>query len=138
MPTVAFRIMNDSLFKPRNHPTSGQVIGAAIEVHRQLGPGLLESVYEECLARELAVRGLSVERQRLVPVTYKGYDLGIHLRIDLIVRGEILVEIKSVERLAPVHTSQVRTYLTLTGLQAGLILNFNSEVMREGIRRVVV
>ena len=130
--------MDETSFKPVEHPLSGRIIGAAIEVHRHLGPGLLESVYEECLSRELAFRELPIERQRLVPVIYKGYDVGIHLRIDVIVRNEIVVEIKSVERLAPVHTSQVRTYLALTGLKTGLILNFNSEVMREGIRRVVV
>jgi GxxExxY protein len=130
--------MDELPFRPENNPLSGLVLGAAIEVHRYIGPGLLESVYEECLSRELTVRGLSVERQRLVPLTYKGLDLGVYFRIDLIVQDSLLVEIKSVHRLAPVHTSQVRTYLRLAGLQTGLILNFNGDSMREGIKRVVL
>jgi GxxExxY protein len=129
---------DETVFRPEHHPLSGRVLGAAIEVHRYLGPGLLESVYEECLAHELGLRGLTVERQRLLPLSYKGHELETYFRIDMVVSNSILVEIKSVERLAPVHTSQVRTYLQLAGLSTGLILNFNSASLRGGIKRVVV
>jgi GxxExxY protein len=130
--------MDETVFRPEHHPLSGLILGAAIEVHRHLGPGLLESIYEECLGHELGLRRLSVERQRLFPLSYKGHDLATYFRIDMIVSNSILVEIKSVERLAPVHTSQVRTYLQLSGLHTGLILNFNTPSLRDGIKRVVV
>ncbi len=100
--------MEETVFKPEDHPISGRILGAAIEVHRHLGPGLLESVYEECLARELGIRGLTVDRQRLLPVSYEGYNLETYFRIDMIVENSVLVEIKSVERLAPVHSPSLR------------------------------
>jgi len=113
------------------------IIGAAIRVHRTLGPGLLESVYLACLAFELAEEGVGVETQRPIPVEYRGGRLECGFRADLIVEGAVIVEVKSLERLAPVHQAQMITYLRLSGCLVGLILNFNSRVMKDGIKRVV-
>ncbi|MDB4995833.1 MAG: GxxExxY protein [Myxococcaceae bacterium] len=112
------------------------VIGACIEVHRHLGPGLLESAYEECVARELALRGLRFERQRAVPLEYKGVALDCGYRVDLIVEGMLVVELKSVERLLPIHEAQLLTYLRLTTLRVGLLVNFREAVLRHGLRRL--
>lgn len=112
------------------------VIGACIEVHCVLGPGLLESAYEQCLAHELALRGLSFQRQVSVPVEYKGLQLECGYRVDLVVEGELVVELKAVERLLPVHEAQVITYLRLMGLQAGLLVNFHAETIKRGLRRL--
>ena len=114
-----------------------RVIGAAIEVHRELGPGLLESAYEGALAAELRSGGLNVEQQVPVNVHYKGQDLGLGFRADLIVEGQVLVELKSVERIMEVHKKQVQTYLKLTGLRLGYLMNFNAQVLRSGIVRCV-
>ena len=111
------------------------IIGAAIEVHRQLGPGLLESVYEAALAYELTERGLTVERQKPVPIAYKGLRFDEGFRIDLLVAGEVVVELKCVETLLPIHDAQVISYLKLCGLKVGLLLNFKVPVLRQGIRR---
>jgi GxxExxY protein len=116
---------------------NSQVIGAAIEVHKILGPGLLESAYEDCLAHELQLRGLSVERQKLLPLVYKGKRLDCGYRLDLIVENAILLELKSCETIEPIHKAQVLTYLKLSGLSLALLLNFNVPLMREGIVRVV-
>jgi GxxExxY protein len=113
-----------------------RIIGCAIEVHRELGPGLPESVYETALCIELQSRGLLFKRQISVPIHYKGHLISQH-RPDLIVGDEIIVEVKSIERIADVHVAQVMTYLRITSLQVGLIMNFNSVTMRAGIRRVV-
>ena len=121
-----------------NDPLSEQVIGAAIEVHRSLGPGLLESAYEECLCFELKERGLLFRRQVPLPVEYKKVRLECGYRIDLIVREEIVVEIKTIERLMPIHEAQLLTYLKLSGIQKGLILNFHTPVLRDGIRRMTL
>ena len=112
-----------------------QIIGCAIEVHRHLGPGLLESVYESALCIELRSVGLPFTRQGGVPVFYKGELIAEH-RPDLIVRDEVIVEIKSVERFNPVFLAQMLTYLRITGLHVGLVLNFNRAVMKDGVRRV--
>jgi GxxExxY protein len=114
---------------------SGAVIGAAIEVHRIMGPGLVESVYEECLTLELALRGVPAQRQVHTPLRYKEHDLQTTFRSDVIVQESVLVEVKSVEKLAPIHYSQVLTYLKLTGLPVGLLLNFNETVLKDGIKR---
>jgi len=114
-----------------------QIIGAAITVHRALGPGLLESAYEACLAFELVERDLAVERQKPVPLVYKGVELDCGYRIDLLVAEAVIVEVKAVERLMPIHTAQLLSYLKLSSLQVGLLLNFNVKVLKEGIRRVV-
>ena len=111
------------------------IIGAAIEVHRALGPGLLESIYEECLAEELSLRRLPYERQRAVPLIYKGRCLGTDLRVDLLVGDEVVVELKAVEKIVPIHAAQVVTYLRLTQKPYGLLINFNVPLLKEGIRR---
>jgi GxxExxY protein len=116
---------------------SHEVIGAAIEVHRILGPGLLESVYGVALCRELWLRGISARRQVRVPVSYKGADLGCELRIDLVVEEEIIVEVKTVDKLLSIHRKQLLTYLRLRNLWLGLLINFNEEFLREGVRRVL-
>jgi GxxExxY protein len=116
---------------------TGAVIGAAIEVHRVLGPGLLESIYEDCLCYELDLIGLSFERQIAFPVRYKGHDLGSRHRIDLLVNRLLVVELKSVETLLPIHQAQLLTELRVTGLPLGLLINFNVSVLRTGIKRMV-
>ena len=114
------------------------VIGAAIEVHRTLGPGLLESTYEECLAYELQLCGVRFERQRPLPVRYKQVSLDCSYRLDLVVQEAVVVELKSVERLEPIHTAQLLTYLRPSGLRVGLLMNFNVPVLRAGLRRLIV
>lgn len=124
------------LLKPEFDALSEPIIGCAIEVHRHLGPGLLESIYESALCIELRAAGLQFQRQVSLPLWYKGELLGEH-RPDLIVGDQVVVEVKSIERLAPVHTAQMLTYLRVAQLKVGLILNFNSEVLRSGIKRVL-
>ncbi len=114
------------------------IIGAAIEVHRSLGPGLLESAYEECLCRELELRGIAFERQKPLPLEYKGLKLECGYRVDLVVDETVVVEIKSVEALLPIHEAQLLTYMKLGGWKVGLLINFNVPVLRQGIRRLVL
>ena len=116
---------------------SGEVIGAAIEVHRLLGPGLLESAYELALERELVLRSMSVERQKAVPLEYKGIALGDGFRLDLLVNDQLVVEIKSVESLMLIHEAQLLTYLRLADKRLGLLINFNEKVIKEGVKRIV-
>jgi iron complex transport system substrate-binding protein len=116
---------------------SGDVIDAAIALHRELGPGLLESVYEMLLASELASRGYVVERQKPIDIEYKGNRFEGAFRIDLLVAGTLLVEIKSVERLGGAHSKQLLTYLRLTNQPVGLLINFAGETLKEGLKRVV-
>jgi len=116
---------------------SSRIIGAAIEVHKTLGPGLLESVYEECLCHELRLKGFSFERQKLLPIQYKGKQLDCGYRLDIVVEKAIILELKSCERIEPIHKAQLLTYLRLSGLHLGLLLNFNTLMMRDGIFRVV-
>ena len=116
---------------------SNAIIGAAIEVHRSLGPGLLEAAYEACLAYELLERGLSLERQKTLAVIYKGMEVDCGFRLDLRVNGLVIVEVKAIEGFAPIHEAQVITYLKLTGCKLGLLLNFNEIRLRDGIKRVV-
>ncbi|MBI3930034.1 MAG: GxxExxY protein [Armatimonadetes bacterium] len=113
------------------------IIGAAIEVHRALGPGLLESAYAACLAYESTTRGLKVGRQLQLPVTYKGVHLDCGYRVDLLVEDQVVVELKVVDRFDPIHDAQLLTYLKLSGCQVGLLLNFNAAVLRDGIKRLV-
>ena len=116
-----------------------RVIGAAIEVHRGLGPGLLESAYEECLCHEFHLRGIAFERQHPLPVEYKSVKLDCGYRLDLIVENKVILEIKCVEHVLPVHEAQLLTYLKMTGMRVGLILNFNvSTLMRGGVMRKVL
>ena len=113
------------------------IIGAAMAVHHELGPGLLESTYEVCLAFELGERGLSIERQKALPVTYRGVQLDCGYRIDLLVEKLVIVELKTVEKLEPIHDAQLLSYLKLSGVTVGLLLNFNVKILRDGIRRLV-
>ncbi len=117
---------------------SPTVIGACIEVHRYLGPGLLESAYQECVAQELAIRGLRFERERVVPLTYKGVTLDCGYRLDFLVERELILEVKCVELLLPIHEAQLLTYLRLTGIRAGLLANFREVVVRNGLRRLTL
>jgi GxxExxY protein len=113
------------------------IIGAAIEVHRTLGPGLLESAYEACLAFELTRRGMAVEVQKPLPLIYHDVKLECGYRSDLLVAGSVIVEVKSVEALAPIHEAQIISYLKLSGCKVGLLINFNVCVLKDGIRRFV-
>jgi GxxExxY protein len=114
------------------------IIGAALAVHRELGPGMLESAYEKCLAFELADRGLKVERQVRLPLVYRGLHLGWGYKIDLRVEGLVVVEVKSIERLERVHSAQVLSYLRMLKRNVGLLINFNVQwLVRDGVRRIV-
>jgi len=115
-----------------------KVIGLAIEVHRALGPGLLESAYEECLCFELRQAGIAFRRQVALPVVYKEVRLDIGYRIDIVIEEQLIVELKTVEKLAPIHEAQLLTYLRLSGLKIGLLLNFNTSVLKNGIKRMVL
>ena len=117
---------------------SGQIVDAALRVHPTLGPGLLENVYELCLEHELKKRGLAVARQVSLPVVYDGVELDAGLRLDLLVEDCVIVELKTVESLLPIHKAQVLTYLRLTGHRLGLLINFKVEVMRHGIKRIIL
>ena len=123
--------------KPVRDPRTESIIAAAIEVHRHLGPGLLESAYEECLCHELYLRGLNFERQVPLPVIYKKLALDCRYQIDLIVQGEVIVELKSVEAVLPVHQAQLLTYMKLAEKRVGLLINFNVPALRQGITRRV-
>ena len=116
---------------------TGRIIAAAIEVHRYLGPGLLESAYEQCLCRELHHRGINFERQVDLPIDYKGYRIDSGYRLDLVVDNRVVVELKAVRQLERIHEAQLLTYLKLTGLNLGLLLNFNVVLLKDGIKRLV-
>jgi GxxExxY protein len=115
-----------------------EIIGAAIEVHKRLGPGLLESAYEECLLHELRLRNLRVDRQLGIPVVYKEVQLDCGYRLDLLVEGRVVVELKSIEGLAPIHEAIILTYLRLSGHKIGLLINFNVTALKDGVRRFIV
>ena len=117
---------------------SRRVIGCAIDVHRQLGPGLLEAVYQRCLAYELVQAGMRVEVERPVGIRYKAIELECGFRIDMLVERELIVELKAVEVLLPIHEAQLLTYLKLSGLKTGLLINFNNKILKNGIRRLVL
>jgi GxxExxY protein len=116
---------------------SSGIIGAAIEVHKVLGPGLLESAYEQCLSHELKLRGFSYKSQEPLAVRYKGIKLDCGYRLDIVVEDKIILELKACEKIEPVHKAQLLTYLKLSGFHLGLVLNFNVPVMRDGIVRIV-
>ena len=116
---------------------SSKVIGAAIEVHKHLGPGLLESAYEECLCHELELRDTSYERQKALPLIYKGKKLDCGYRLDVVADNQLIVELKSVEKIEAIHKAQLLTYLKLSDIRLGLILNFNVTMMKDGIVRMV-
>ena len=117
---------------------SETIIGGAIAVHRALGPGLLESAYEACLGYELIDRGLSVERQKALPVKYRGVNLDCGYRIDLLVERIIIIELKAVEKIDPIHKAQLLSYLKLSGCKLGLLINFNVRMLKSGIHRIVL
>jgi len=120
----------------RLNTITGQIIGSAIEVHRHLGPGLLESAYETCLAYELAQRGLRVEKQKALPIVYKNIKLDQGYRIDLLVENQVVVELKVVEALTDVHEAQMLSYLRFSGCSVGLLINFNVMLLKDGIKRL--
>jgi GxxExxY protein len=122
---------------PDINALTSPIIGAAIEVHRHLGPGLLESVYHECLALELSRAGIKFERQRRLPVVYKGVPLGESFRLDFVVDDRVVIEIKSVEAICDVYRAQLLTYLKFSGCAAGLLINFNVPVLKDGVVRVL-
>jgi GxxExxY protein len=124
-------------FPEERDPLTEKIIGCAIEVHRTLGPGLLEQTYESALCVELQLAGLKFQRQLVVPVTYKNQPVGDY-RLDLVIENTVIVEIKSVERIDPVFEAQLLTYLKITGLKRGLLLNFNSRLLKDGIKRMVL
>ena len=113
-----------------------EIIGAAIEVHRQLGPGLLESVYRDCMVYELKSRGLDIEREKTLPLRYKGLEFQAAYRADIVVGGKVIVELKAVDNLLPVHAAQLLSYLRLSGCRLGLLINFNVAQLKEGVKRV--
>ncbi len=119
------------------NPISEKTIGAAIEVHRHLGPGLLEASYQACLCRELELRGIAFQGQVALPLEYKGVQIAKGYVVDLLIEGSLIVEIKSVEKLLPIHSSQLLTYMQLQGVSSGLLMNFNVTLLPLGIRRVL-
>ncbi|NUO62622.1 MAG: GxxExxY protein [Gemmatimonadaceae bacterium] len=121
---------------PVDDALTEEIIGGGIEVHKFLGPGALESSYENCLAFELGLRGLEVQRQVYLPLRYKGFDIDAGYRIDLIVEGQVIVEVKAVEHLHPICTAQLLTYMKLSGISVGLLCNCHVELMKDGIRRL--
>jgi GxxExxY protein len=123
--------------KARAKALSGEIIGAAIQVHNQLGPGLLESVYRACLVDELRQRGIAHRRELVLPITYRGLVLEAGYRLDLLVEDLVILELKSVQRLEPIHRAQLLTYLRISGRWLGLLLNFNTDRLRSGLQRML-
>ena len=124
--------------EPDVNQVTQTVIGAAIEVHKALGPGLLESAYEHCLCRELDLRGVPSERQRPVPIEYKGTELECGYRVDLLVDGLVVVEIKAVTKIESIHEAQLLTYMKLGRWKLGLLINFNVPLLKDGVRRRIL
>lgn len=127
-----------ALLTPFTAPVTESIIGSAIRVHKSLGPGLLESAYQACLAHDLALSGRTVEREVEIPIVYRGLRVEPGYRADLRVDGSVLVEIKAVERIHPIHQAQVLTYLRASGLRTGLLINFNVQVLKEGLHRLLL
>jgi len=121
----------------KENEISNEVIGAAIEVHRNLGPGLLESAYEECLCYEFDRRGIKYERQKPLPIAYKETKLDCGYRLDLVVNDLVILELKAVDQIQPIHSAQVLTYLKLSKMKLGILINFNVTVLKSGIKRIV-
>jgi|SRR6478736_710715 len=126
------------LLIPATAPITDSIIGAAIRVHRALGPGLLESAYQTCLGHELELSGKSIRREVEIPIQYRGLVVTPGYRADLLVDDQVIVEIKAVERIHPIHQAQVLTYLRATGLRTGLLINFNVQVLKDGLHRLVL
>lgn len=123
--------------KTDNDPLTYKVIGLAMEVHRELGPGLLESAYEECLCYELQKSGIEHQRQKALPVHYKEVSLDCGYRLDIVIPDALVIELKTVETLAPIHEAQLLTYLKLSRIECGLLINFNVPTLKEGIKRMI-
>ncbi len=121
-----------------NNKLTEQIIGAAIQVHRELGPGLLESTYEACLYYELSLNGLKLEKQKAIPIFYKGIRLDVGYRLDLVVEDLVIVEIKSISELLPIHEAQLLSFLKQMGGGIGLLINFNVKLLKQGIRRLII
>jgi GxxExxY protein len=119
-------------------PLSEKVIGAAIEVHKALGPGLLESTYQQCLAHELSMNGISFKMEKSIPVSYKGIKLDCGYRLDFLIDNEIILELKSVEILKPIHQAQLLSYMKLTNIKQGFLINFNVELLKQGLKSFVL
>jgi GxxExxY protein len=117
---------------------TARIIGLAIEVHKHLGPGLLESAYEECLCHEIRCADITFERQKYLPVVYKTVKVDCGYRMDIVVEGKLVIEVKAVDRLMPIHEAQMLTYLRLSGCRVGLLMNFNSVALKDGLRRLVL
>ena len=117
---------------------TGEIVDAGLKVHRALGPGLLESVYEQCLAHELTGRGIAVQRQVALPVTYDGLRIDAGYRLDMLVEGKIIIEVKSVEALSRLHHAQLLTYLKLSNCRTGLLMNFNAVLFKDGLKRLLL
>jgi GxxExxY protein len=130
-------ITTSGQYNPVNTIT-GKVIQCAIEVHRILGPGLLESVYEKCLAYELAKTGMTIETQKELPMLYKDVQIDCGFRLDIVVEKTVILEIKAVEKMLPIHEAQILTYMKLTGIKTGLLINFNVRLLKEGLKRFVL
>jgi len=135
--------VEDDLREPKDsrllhEQLTGTIIAAATEVHRELGPGLLESAYQSCLSHELALRGVHLEAEVGLPVSYKDIRLDCGYRMDLVVEGKVVIEVKSVDRVLPVHQAQLLTYLRLSGLRVGLLINFNVRMLRDGVVRRIL
>jgi len=128
--------MPNSPYSDINNLT-GEVIGAAIEVHKTLGPGLLESIYEECLCKELELRAIPYKRQQELSVEYKGFKLNSMYRLDIVVAKELIVELKACDSIQPIYEAQLLTYLKLMGIKVGLLINFNVPILKDGIKRLV-
>ena len=116
---------------------SGHIIGAAVEVHKHLGPGLLEEIYRDCLTHELKLQGIKVEKEVALPVKYKNIEFPAGYRADLLVEESVMVELKAVDALSPIHTAQLLSYLRMSGLRLGLLINFNVSRLTDGVKRVV-
>jgi len=119
----------------KRDPFTGKIIGCAIEVHRALGPGLLESTYQQCLARELHLNGIAFQLERPLPVEYKGIRLDCEYRIDILAENRLIIELKAVEQIKGIHKAQLLTYMKLSGIDTGLLINFNVETLKKGIQR---
>jgi GxxExxY protein len=128
--------LRDTEEEARLNEISGKIVDAAFEVHKTLGPGLLESVYESCLAYEIESRGLKTERQKILPLKYKDLSFDQAYRLDLVVENQIIVELKTTDVILPVHEAQLLSYLKLTGLPLGLLLNFKTPLIKNGIKRI--
>ena len=124
--------------RQESDPLTHSIIGTAIEVHRGLGPGLLESAYEACLLHELCLRGIKASTQQPLPVYYKDVRLECGYRLDLVVEGRVIVEVKSIKELAPIHEAQLLSYLKLSDCRKGLLINFNVKMLKDGIKRLII